>query len=195
MLSHRPACEMLEFLEISLNFDNHKPLGAASYPTEVQGAEPVDLHPDGGPDGSAEAGKAEGPLCSMLEEPQQHVDEQPGPDLPLDRLLVVADKVSELESLLEFLEEGLDGLTGAEEFRDGARAPCEAVGDERRFPVVPVHFDKGRDAAQRHGILSRRALAAHPHRLVSQDAGVFASATLQDREDYAFLFAPDEMGC
>ncbi len=36
--------------------------------------------------------------------------QQPDPDLPPDRLLVVADKVGELERLLEFLEEQLDGL-------------------------------------------------------------------------------------
>ena len=41
----------------------------------------------------------------MLEEAQQQVRQQPGPDLPLDGLLVVADEVGELERLLEFLEE------------------------------------------------------------------------------------------
>ena len=50
----------------------------------------------------------------MLEEAQQQVRQQPGPDLPLDGLLVVADEVGELERLLEFLEEDFDGRAASQ---------------------------------------------------------------------------------
>ena len=107
VLSHRPVGEALESLEIGLVFDNHRPEGATGYPIEAQGSQKVYLHPDGGPDGADETGKAQGPLRDMFEESQQQVGEQPRPDLPLDRLFVAANEVSELERLLEFLEEGL----------------------------------------------------------------------------------------
>ncbi len=128
----------------------------------------------------------------MLEEAQQQVRQQSGPDLPFDSLLVVADEVGELERLLELLEERLDGPACAVELGDGARAPREVVGDEGHLHVLPVHLDDGGDAAQRLRILLRRALARHAHGLVGEDAPVAVRPAFHGLEDHALLFPQDE---
>ena len=192
MLSHRHIREPLEPLETQVFRDGHRPAGAARCPIETQGVEQVDPHPERRPDGARKARKAEAPLRDVLQEARRQVARQPGPDLPLDRLLVVADEVGELERLLEFLEERLDGPAGAAGLGDGARAPREVVGDESHLHVLPVHPDNGGDAAQRLPILLRRALAGHAHGLVGEDARVFVPPSPGHLEDHVPLLAQDE---
>lgn len=179
---------MFETLETKLFFDDHAARGTSGCPIEPQGAEQIDFHPYGGPDGADKTGKAQCPLRHVLDEPQEQVGEQSNPNLPLNRLFVVADKISELEGLLEFLEERLNGPSGAVEFRDGARTPVEVVGDERHFPIASVHLDDGRDPAQGRRVLLRRTLAAHLDRFVGQNAGRQVHAALDGLEDHVFLF-------
>ena len=77
------------------------------------------LHPIGAEiRGSGKARETERPLRDVPVETQQQVGQQPRPDLPFDRLLVIADEVPELERLLEFLEESLDGPARPVQFRD-----------------------------------------------------------------------------
>jgi hypothetical protein len=60
----------------------------------------------------------------------------------------MAQKVSQLEGLFEFLEEGLDGPTAAVQIGDGLRAPSQMVGQKSHFPQLAVHFYHRADAAQ-----------------------------------------------
>jgi len=125
-------------------------------------------------------------------ETQQQVSQQARPDLPLDRLLVIADEVPELERLLEFLEESLNGPARPVQFRDGARTPLEAVGDEGHLLVLAVHLDDGGDKAERAGILFSRALECHAHRLIGDDAGVFMFLLRDDIENHVVFRAQDK---
>ena len=128
----------------------------------------------------------------MPVETQQQVSQQPRPDLPLDRLLVIADEVPELERLLEFLEEGLDGPARPVQFRDCARTPFEVVGDEGHLLVLAVHLDDGRDKAERAGILFSRALEGHAHRLIGDDAGILMFLLSGDIENHVVFRAQDK---
>jgi len=128
----------------------------------------------------------------MLEEAQQQVSEQPRPDLPLDRLLVVADEVLELERLLEFLEEGLDGPPCLVESCDGTRAPGEVIRDEGQLHVASVHLDDCGDTAQHVRIEVGGFRVEHAHGLVGEDAGVFVRALFQHLVDHVLLFAQDK---
>jgi len=70
----------------------------------------------------------------------------------------VPEKVGQLQSLFEFLEEHLDAPAAAIQVGDGLRAPRKIVGQENHFPQFSVHFDQGHHAAQ----LDRIGLRAGP---------------------------------
>ncbi len=60
-------------------------------------------------------------------EASQQPDEQGGPHLPGDSVFAVSDKSCELEGLLDFLEEDLDGPTSLVEIGDRTGSPVEVV--------------------------------------------------------------------
>ena len=100
---------------------------------------------------------------------QQEVREKPRPYLPLDRVLVSADEVHQLERLLELLEEDLDLPPRPVPFADRARRPLRVVRQERHCPLLAVDLDDGLDAPERLRILHGRVRGRQAHDLVRDD--------------------------
>lgn len=92
---------------------------------------------------------------------QQEMDKEPRPDLPLDRVLAVADEVVKLACLFQHLEEQLGRPLCAVELRHGLCRPLEIVREEDdHLPHLSAHLDHGRDAPERAVI--RRVLSLRP---------------------------------
>ena len=70
------------------------------------------------------------PTAEVSEVAQDDVSEERYPDLPLHGLLIVANEVAELYTLLEFLEEDLYRPTTLVEIADAAGSQVHVVGDE-----------------------------------------------------------------
>ncbi len=127
----------------------------------------------------------------MAHEPQQEMHEHPRPDLPLDRVLVVADEVADLAGLLEFLEEQLDGPPRPVQFRDGARAPVEVVRQESHLLHLAVHLDVRGHAAQGDGIELLGAGEGGLDEFVADDARVPVLRQAPDAFELHVRFLPD----
>lgn len=89
-LSHRPIREFEKALKIRLPADDYRPRRGACCPIEPEDFEDVAPHPKAAPDCADQAREAQRPPGDMLEVPQDEVGEQRRPDLPLDRVLVLA---------------------------------------------------------------------------------------------------------
>ena len=129
-------------------------------------------HPDACSYDSRESAEAQFPLRKELEIAQQQVHQKTGPDLPLDRVLVVPDEVTELTCLFELFEEQLDCPSRSVEFGHGPCGPVAVVREEGRSPHPPSDLDHRRDAPKRaiaRRVLSRRSLPRRAHDLVPED--------------------------
>jgi hypothetical protein len=69
-----------------------------------------------------------------------------GPHLPGDSVFTVSDKSCELEGLLDFLEEDLDGPTSLVEIGDRTGSPVEVVRQERHLHDLAVDQNPGQYA-------------------------------------------------
>ena len=129
----------------------------------------------------------------MAHEAQQQVDEQPRPDLPPDRVLVVPHEVVDQAGLLEFLEKQLDGPPGLVEFRDGPCAPVEIVRQEDHLRRLAVHLDACGHAAQGDGVELLCVGEDGLDEFVADDARVRAfPETLHAREAHVLLLPDHE---
>src|ERR1039458_3269155 len=82
-------------------------------PLAFQEAAQIEFLPEGRADEGEEAGKTVAPLAQPGAEAQQHIGQQGRPDLPAHGVGAVAQKVSQLEGLFEFLEESFDARAPA----------------------------------------------------------------------------------
>jgi len=83
-------------------------ISARCYPIGVEDGEEALLEPDDRTDEADEACVAAVRARLELQAAQEKMRQQRGPDLPLDRVFVLAVDVLQLERLLEFLEQELD---------------------------------------------------------------------------------------
>lgn len=105
-------------------------------------------HPDACSYDSRESAEAQFPLRKELEIAQQQVHQKPGPDLPLDRVLVEPDEVTELACLFEPFEEQLDCPSRSVEFGHGPCGPVAVVREEGHSPHLPSYLDHRRVATR-----------------------------------------------
>lgn len=112
----------------------------------------VSLYPQRSSYDADAAGEAVLPVRDVAQKSQEQMCQQAGPDLPLDGLFVRANKVAQLEGLLEFFEERFDRPACAVEFRDGARTPLGVVGNEGHLALHAIDHHERRDPAQEAGI-------------------------------------------
>ena len=152
-------------------------LGPARFPPAcrpIRFEKPDDVapHPDAYSYDSRESAEAQFPLREELEIAQQQVHQKPGPDLPLDRVLVVPDEVTELACLFELFEEQLDRPSRSVEFGHGPCGLVAVVREEGHSPHLPPDLDHRRDAPKRaiaRRVLSRRSLPRRAHDLVPEN--------------------------
>ena len=178
LLSHRFCQQILEPLETRL-FETELGLFLGSCcPIEDQRLDEVDLQPHPAAHDPDETGEALRPRGQELRVVQEHVDEKPDPDLPLHRVLVVADEVRELERLLELLEEHLDVPPSAVELADRLRRPVEVVRQEHHVVLPAVQLHDREDSAQGLRVLLPRLVAGEDDDLVRDDVTRHLAALL-----------------
>ena len=95
--------------------------------------------------------------------------EEPCPYLPLDRVLVRADEVRHLESLLDLLEEHLDLPPRLVEFADRARRPLRVVREEHHLALLSVDLHDCPHPPKRLGIFRGRVRRRQIDNLVRPD--------------------------
>ena len=120
LLSHRLQAEFLKPLQIRHTDAGAGSFSARRYPIGLQDGQQALLQPDDRANQRDEARVAAVRAVLELQVAQHEVREERGPDLPLDRVLVLAVEVLELERLLELPEQQLDLPPRAVELRDSA---------------------------------------------------------------------------
>lgn len=113
MLSHRSHRERQKPLQIKGLGLGRVRFPPTCRPIHFEELDDFAAHPDACAHDTCEAAEAQLPLREELEESQQEMDQEPRPDLPLDRVLVVPDEVVELARLRELLVDECDGVTPA----------------------------------------------------------------------------------
>ena len=128
-------------------------------PTAFEQIRQVALKPKRRADIGEQAREGVRPPAAPSEEAQEQMDEQRGPDLPLDGVGVVAEEVDQLHGLLELFEKCFDGPAAPVEIGHSAGTPGEVVGEENHFAFLAVDLDQGGDPAQDAGIIPMSIVA------------------------------------
>ena len=191
MLSHKRTGKSLESGQKRFFCGKYGSVRAVGCPIAAQEFAEVRFHPQRASHDPDTAREAAPPAGDVAQKAQQQVRQQPGPDLPLDGLLVGSDEVLQLERLLEFLEEQLDCPARAVQSGDGARAPGGVVRDERHLAFGAVDNHERRDHAQQAGIGFGGSDAGGAHQLVTEDLAP-AGQRLNGLEEHPALGPQDE---
>ena len=169
-----------ETRQISLLGRAQETSAATGCPIAFQEAAQFQFLPQGRADQCKESGKTVAPLAQVRTEAQEHIGQERRPDLPFNGVGVVAEEVSQLQGLFEFLEEDLDAPTAAVEVGDGLGAPLQVVGQKDHFPPLPVHFNEGGDAAQFDRINDLRRRIGQDDQVVPQNVSLGSVLKLAD---------------
>ena len=92
----------------------------------------------------------------------------------------MAQEVSQLEGLFEFLEKDFDAPAAAIEIGDGLGAPGDVVGQENHRAQFAVHFDHGGDAAQFDGVNFSHRRVGQGNQVIAEDLALGAVLELAD---------------
>ena len=130
-----------------------RPLRGSCCPIDLQDLREVLKHPDPCPCEADKPRERLLPAGEKFEVVQQQMQQQPRPYLPLHGVLVRADEIAQLQSLLKLLEERLDRPPRLVKFADGPCAPREVVRYEHHGPLRAVHFDHRLYAAEHARVL------------------------------------------
>ena len=126
---------------------------AAGCPTAFEQGAQIDAPPEDGARHGPEAGKAAGPAAEVREVAQQHVAEEGRPELPAHGVGAVAEKVAELERLLDLAEKNFDLPAAAVELGHAAGRPLEVIGEKDQHAPLAVDLHFGFDPAQPRRVL------------------------------------------
>lgn len=135
-----------------------KSSAAGGCPTAFQETAQIQFLPERRAEQGEEPGETVAPSTQPGAEAQEHVSQERRPELPTHGVGAVAQKVGQLQGLLEFLEEGFDAPAAAIQIGNGLGAPSEVIGQENHFPHFSIYLDPRHDPAQDHRIVfDRRA--------------------------------------
>jgi len=165
-LSHSDGGEAWQIAMFRLGA--HAP-AVAGCPVERERTRQVETAPHDAAQERKEPGEGMPPAMEQRLEAQRHVEPERQPDLPAQSVGAVADKVAQLQGLLDLLEEDFDLPAAAVEIGHGRRRPREIVGEKLQHRHHAVEFDHGSHAAQAVGILAARERMDQPHLVVVQD--------------------------
>ena len=98
------------------------------------------------------------------------MNDERGPYLPLDRVLVRSVEALELKGLLQFFEEKFDRPPALVEIRDGSRRPGEVVRDKHHLPGEAIDLDYRPYASERLRVLLARVKVRQGDDFVADDA-------------------------
>ena len=85
------------------------------------------------------------PLADSTDKAQQDIDQQGGPNLPTDAVGRVPKKVSQIERLLDLLEEDLNLPPGLVEFAYDRGAPFEMIRQKGHLTALSINLYPRRD--------------------------------------------------
>jgi len=122
-------------------------------PIEVSQIEETEAIPEDAAHECKQSCEAVRPLADESDVSEQNQQQQGGPQLPADGLLGMAEKIADLEGLLDLLEKHLDAPARAVELADAGRGPVHVVGEENHDDPLAVDLHLGFDTAQPLGIL------------------------------------------
>src|ERR1019366_7347154 len=166
-LSHRISCEAREPSLLGTAETSEVPVGC---PTGFDEAVNIALKPESGTDVGDEPGEAVGPTTLPSYKPQEKINEQGSPHLPLHGVGRVAQEVDQLDGLLNLLEKRLYGPAAAVKLADGGGGPLGVVGQEDHDAILAVDLDQGGDPAQESGTIPTGIVALEHDQLVLEDA-------------------------
>jgi hypothetical protein len=162
--------EHSEALEAGLLRGGYEAEAARCCPIGLQEACQIPSTPEGAPQQGEKPGEAMTPVMQERLETKEHIDQQGCPYLPAHGIGAVAQEISQLQGLLDLLEEGFDGPAAAVEVGDAGGAPLQVVGEEDQFLFTSVDFDQCGDAAHQFGVMVKGGCMAQGNDLVAQDA-------------------------
>ena len=122
-------------------------------PIEVRQIEKSEAVPEHAAHEREQTGEAVRPLADEGDVSEQNEQQQGGPQLPTDGMFGMAEKIADLEGLLDLLEKHLDAPAAAVEVADTGRGPEHVVGEENHDDPLAVDFHLGFDPAQPAEIL------------------------------------------
>lgn len=102
----------------------------------------------------------------------EQVGQQACPDLPLHSVGVVAEKISQLNGLFDFLEEHLNVPATSIQFRDSPGAPLYMIGQKLQLAIFPIHFNQRNNPSHGFGVGLAGFLGDQFNDLVAQDSGI-----------------------
>ena len=155
---------------------------ATGCPLALQQPQQIPFLPKRGADQRKEARETVAPVRQETQVAQQQINQQRRPDLPPHRVGAGAQKIGQLQGLLDLLEEDFDLPTAPIQFDDARRAPLQVVAQEGHRHFAPVHFHQRHDAPHQLGILPAPSRGLEPDQSVAQD---FARG--------AFLITPHDL--
>src|ERR1041385_8054716 len=154
VLSHRIS----KMREICLLWLPKIPKMPTGCPIAAQESSQIDFAPQDRPPQREEPYQAVSPLRCPRQETQKHVDQQRHPDLPSHRVGAVPQEISQLQRLLDLLEEYLDLPPASIEIGHRLRAPLKIVRQEDHLPFLPIHLNQRHDPASMQSIHSHDLL-------------------------------------
>src|ERR1700678_7706 len=166
-LSHRISCEAREPSLLRTAETSEVPVGC---PTGVDEAINIALQPESGTDVGDTPGEAVGPTTLPDKEAQEKVNEEGGPDLPLNGVGRVAQEVDQLDGLLNLFEKNLYGPAAAVKFTDGGGSPLGVVGQEDHDALLAVDLNACRDPSQETRIVLASVVALQNDEFILEDA-------------------------
>lgn len=141
-------------------------------PIQLEQGEKALLQPKAAAYDAGQPREAVLPLRKVADVTQEEVRYEPRPDLPLDRVLAVADEVVDLARLLELLEERLDPPPRPVELRYRPGGSFHVVRGKHDSLHLAADLHERRYPAQRSAVrrvLRRRSLVRRAHDLVGKD--------------------------
>src|SRR5271156_3795274 len=109
-------------------------------PIALQETGEIPTTPEGAAQECEDAGKAVLPSMHESQKAQEDIDAQSRPYLPAHSLRAVTEETSQLQSLLDLLEERFDGPAATVKIGDTGRAPLQIVGEENHLLFASVDF-------------------------------------------------------
>src|ERR1700678_1590639 len=166
-LSHRISCEAREPSLLGTAETSEVPFGC---PTGFEEAMNIAIKPESGTDVGDEPGEAMGPTALPGYEPQEKMNEQGGPDLPLHGVGRVAKEVDQLDRLLNLLRKCLHGPAASVKLADGRSCPLGVVGKEDHDALFAVDLDERGDPSQETRIVLAGIVSLKHDQFILEDA-------------------------
>jgi len=147
----------------------YKAKAARCCPIGSQETREIPTTPESATQQSKKPDEAMTPVMQECLEAKEHIDQQCRPYLPANGVGTVAQEISELQSLLDLLEEGFNGPAATVKVGNAGRTPLQVIGEEDQFLFTSVDFNQCGNAAHQFGVMLKGGGMAQGNDLITQD--------------------------